>query len=78
MYNALLWPDFIRLNHIKGLSLTEQKREYDRYNQLLLHEYMTHQLQMQMQQAAPGGGGGGGSTPGVPISFSSAFSNAFN
>jgi len=77
MYNALLWPDFIRLNHIKGLSLTEQKREYDRYNQLLLHEYMTHQLQMQMQQAAPVGGGGG-STPGVPISFSSAFSNAFN
>jgi len=76
MYNALLWPDFIRLNHIKGLSLTEQKREYDRYNQLLLHEYMTHQLQMQMQQAKPAGSGG--SIRDSHVSFSSAFSDAFN
>jgi hypothetical protein len=78
MYPSLLWSEFVRLNHIKSLTMLEQKRAYDNYQQELLQEYMTRRLQLQMQQAAPGGGGGGGSTPGVPISFSSAFSNAFN
>jgi len=78
MYPSLLWSEFTRLNHIKSLTMLEQKRAYDNYQQELLQEYMTRQLQLQMQQAAPGGGGGGGSTSGTPISFSSAFSNAFN
>lgn len=62
MYPSLLWSDFVRLNHIKNLNLIEQKRTYDRYQQELLQEYMTRQLQLQMQQAAPGGGGGGSTT----------------
>ena len=49
MYPSLLWSDFTRLNHIKSLTMLEQKRAYDNYQQLLLQEYMTRQLQLQMQ-----------------------------
>ena len=77
MYPSMLWSEFVRLNHIKSLTLLEQKRAYDAYQQTLLQEFMMRQQQLQMQQAAPGGGGGG-STSGTLISFSSAFSNAFN
>ena len=77
MYPSFLWSEFVRLNHIKSLTLLEQKRAYDAYQQTLLQEFMMRQQQLQMQQAATGGGGGGTSTPSVRA-FSSAFSNAFN
>jgi len=65
MYPSLLWSEFTRLNHINSLTMLEQKRAYDNYQQELLQEYMTRQLQLQMQQSAPGGGGG--STAQAPL-----------
>ena len=70
MYPSLLWSEFVRLNHIKSLTLLEQKRAYDAYQQTLLQEYMMRQLQLQMQQAATGGGGGGTAQASVVITDS--------